>query len=248
MTAVLEIEALTVTYGGVRAVAGLDLTVEPGEIVGLIGPNGAGKTSAVDAISGFTPSGGNVRLAGSSLNRLKPHQRIRAGLARSFQSLELFDDLSVRDNLRVASRRLRWWSALVDLVRPNRGHDDEHVDNALRTLGLDDVADRLPSELSHGVRNLVSVARAVVSQPKVVLLDEPGAGLDSDETEALGARLRRFADEGTAILLIDHDMGLVMSICDRVYVLDFGQLIASGPTEQVRNDPRVLHAYLGEDA
>ena len=249
--ALLQTHGLTVRYGGLAANFEVDLSVEQGGLVGLIGPNGAGKTTFIDALTGFTDiSSGTVVFDGVELNSLSPSDRAHLGLSRTFQSLELFEDLTVRDNLLVAAERPKWYSFGLDLLRRRRvGSEVEaQVDAALAALDLTDVAERLPSDLSHGRRKLVSVARALAAKPKLLLLDEPAAGLDTVESQRLGAHLRDFVSRGTTIFLIDHDMGLVLNVCDYIYVLDFGQIIARGTSVQVRSDPAVITAYLGESA
>ncbi|HWH95305.1 MAG TPA: ABC transporter ATP-binding protein [Baekduia sp.] len=239
-------DGLTVRYGGVVAVSEVDIAVPAGTLVGLIGPNGAGKTSLVDALSGYhRPAAGTVTFDGRDVTGLRPHLRARAGLARTFQSIELFDDLTVEENLLVAATHVGALGALRDLVLPTRTLSREAVDWALATCGLEDVAGRLPTELSHGRRKLVGVARALASRPRVVLFDEPAAGLDTEESVELGRHLRELPDHGVSVLLIDHDMGLVLGICDIVYVLDFGRVIAQGTPQQIRDDPAVIAAYLG---
>jgi branched-chain amino acid transport system ATP-binding protein len=246
ISALLNVERLRVAYGGVRAVDDIDLTVAEGTIVGLIGPNGAGKTSTIDALTGYhAPSAGTVSFDGDDITRLRPHLRARRGLVRTFQSVELFDDLTVEENQHVASQRIGVLRALRDLVLPIGAHPREDVDRALELCGLTDVADRMPTELSHGRRKLVGVARALAQRPRLVLMDEPAAGLDTDESAELGARLRTLVGEGVTVLLVDHDMGLVLSVCDQVVVLDFGQVIARGTPDQIRADDAVVAAYLG---
>jgi ABC-type branched-subunit amino acid transport system ATPase component len=241
---VLSARQLSVSFGGVRAVVNVDLDVEPGQLVGLIGPNGAGKTTFIDAISGFVTHGGTVSVDGHDVTGQPPHVRARRGLARTWQATELFDDLSVRENLTVAAHRPSALATVRELLtRPNSRHDA--VEEALHALAIDHLADASPDELTQGQRKLVSVARGLAARPKVLCLDEPAAGLDARESTALGRHLRGVVDDGTPILLIDHDMGLVLGICDRIVVIEFGRVIASGTPDQVREDPLVIAAYLG---
>src|SRR3954471_7389145 len=244
--ALLNVEGLTVTYGGVTAVKDVDLEVPAGKVVGLIGPNGAGKTSTIDALTGYhAPSGGSVTFDGDDITRLRPHVRARRGLVRTFQSVELFDDLTVEENLLVASQRMGVLTALRDLLLPIGEHPRDAVDWALELCGLTDVRGRFPTELSHGRRKLVGVARALAQRPRLVLMDEPAAGLDTDESAELGRHLRALPDAGVTVLLVDHDMSLVLSVCDEVVVLDFGRVIARGTPAEIRNDEAVIAAYLG---
>ena len=214
VTAALEVRGLRVRLGATDVVHGLDLTLEQGTVTGLIGPNGAGKTTALEAISGLVPAAGRVALAGTPVERLAAHRRARLGLARTFQSQELFEDLSVAENLLVAG-------------------------------GGPSGDERVPAQLTHAERSGLALDRALAGRPSVLLLDEPAAGLDDEGRAALGRRLRDLARSGTAVLLVDHDMRLVLDVCDRVTVLDAGRVIAEGPPAEVRADERVVAAYLG---
>jgi sulfate-transporting ATPase len=229
----LEVEHVTVRYGGVVAVSDVSLRVRAGSVVGLIGPNGAGKTSLVDAVTGFARAEGTVLLQGARIDGLPAHARVRRGLARTFQSLELYEDLTVEENVSAATF--------------GTTHDDRHghVHTALQRAGLDGVLDRHAGELSQGERQLVSIARACVSNPNVLLLDEPAAGLDPADSLQLGARIRDIASSGTAVLLIDHDIALVLGVCDYIYVLDFGKVILEGTPATIRSDQALADAYLG---
>ena len=241
----LEVADLTVRHGGLVALDEVSLQVTEGEVVGLIGPNGAGKTTFIDTLTGFKPPHrGHVTFDGRDITRASAHQRSRAGLVRTFQSLELFDDLSVRDNLLVAAHAPTFWSTITDAFWP-KSHDSTETHCILELLDLLPIADRLPTELSNGQRHVVALGRAIVSSPKLVLLDEPAAGLDPSETAELAEMLRRLPDVGTTVLVVDHDMSLILGVCDTVHVLDFGRLVASGSPSEIRHDPTVIDAYLG---
>jgi branched-chain amino acid transport system ATP-binding protein len=245
--AILDTTGVSVSFGGVHAVVDVDLAVPEGRLVGLIGPNGAGKTTFIDAITGFVRAQGRVELDGRDLTGMAPHARARLGLARTWQSIELFDDLTIRENLLVAAHRPSIRRTLKESVSvPDTGAAE--ISESLALLGLEAMADTLPEELSQGQRKLVGIARALVAKPRLVCLDEPAAGLDTRESEELGRRLRRLVDDGQSMLLVDHDMGLVLGICDHVVVLEFGRVIASGAPDEVRRDQHVIAAYLGSAA
>ena len=240
---VLSVSDLSVSFGGVRALRGVTLAVRAGELVGLIGPNGAGKSTFLDAVGGFVASDGRVELDGHDIGRLPAYARSRRGLGRTWQSTELFHDLDVRENLLVAADHATDGPAgRMPGAIPRRGPE---VEDALTIVGMEWAADAMPDDLSESERKLVGVARALVGNHRLIGLDEPAAGLDRRESEELGRCLRGLADEGQSILLIDHDMGLVLSICDRIVVLEFGTVIADGPPESIRRDERVVAAYLG---
>ena len=234
--ALLEVSGVTVTYGRNRALDSVALTAERGHVTGLIGPNGAGKSTLVDVVSGLCrPVSGRVLLDGRNVTRMGPARRSRHGLARTFQRLELFGRLSVRDNLLVAAE-----------LGPERRRAGVAVTEILERLGLTGLADSATDALPTGVGRLVEVGRALAVRPKLLLLDEPAAGQDGEETERFAALLRSLAADGTAVILVEHDMGLVMGVCDQVYVLDLGQVIAVGAPAQIQRDKVVLAAYLGD--
>ena len=247
MSVVLRARGISVRYGGVHALRGVDLEVEEGQLVGLIGPNGAGKTTFIDAITGFTPAEGSIEVDGVDITALPPDRRARCGLARTWQSAELFDELKVRENLAVTGGRPSVGQVLRELLTA-RAVQRPAVARMLELLELQALANAMPNSLTQGQRKLVGVGRALAAEPRLVCLDEPAAGLDSTESEKLGRHLREIVELGTAMLLVDHDMGLVLSVCDHVVVLDFGNVIASGSPDEVRRHQRVVEAYLGRAA
>jgi branched-chain amino acid transport system ATP-binding protein len=245
--ALLRAEHVTVRFGGNQALTEVDVDVRAGEVTGLIGPNGAGKTTLFNVITGLlAPTSGRITFDGRDVSRLDTHKRARLGIARTFQRLELFTDLSVRDNLRVAGEIRNTWRTL------GAGGGARHVNVARETervldlIGLTAIADSDVSTIPTGTARVVELGRALMIQPRVLLLDEPASGQSDDETKAFEALLRRLArEDGLSILLVEHDMALVMEVCDRIHVLDFGEVIAVGTPDEVRNDARVRDAYLG---
>jgi len=247
VTPLLELRDVSVHFGGLAALDGASLSVEAGTLVGLIGPNGAGKTTLVDALTGFvTVSAGTMDFDGRRLTRIPPHRRARRGLARTFQSIELFEDLTVHQNVLVSAEPSRWYSILTDIFVPHARPENASADWALELVGLGAYGARMPGELSQGQRKLVGVARALAAEPKLVLLDEPAAGLDTAESELLGGHLRALLDHGITVLLVDHDMSLVLGVSDMIWVLEFGRVIARGTPTEIQRDEAVVTAYLGE--
>jgi ABC-type branched-subunit amino acid transport system ATPase component len=247
-SAVLTTHELTVRFGGVTAVDHLSLTVEKGTLTGIIGPNGAGKTTFIDAVSGLVKSSGGLEIHGRSMADWRPHRRALAGIGRTFQGLELFDEFTVRENLLIPAESVRRWSFTRDVFRPAADHASvARAMLALERVGLSGRAEDYPASLSLGDRKLVSIARALAGGGEMVMLDEPAAGLNSSESLQLGETLRGLVDAGLTVLLVDHDMGLVLGVCDMIHVLEFGKLIASGTAEDIRTNTAVIDAYLGDD-
>jgi branched-chain amino acid transport system ATP-binding protein len=234
----LVVSDVVVTFGGRRALDEAGLAAPIGQVTGLIGPNGAGKSTLFDVICGLRrPDAGRVTLDGRDVTKAGPAARARHGMARTFQRLELFGRLTVRENLMVAAE-----------LGPERKHAASTVDQILARLELTDAADRSAEALSTGTGRLVEVGRALAARPKYLLLDEPAAGLDAGETRAFARLLRGLAADGTAVVLVEHDMSLVMDVCDQIYVLDLGLIICSGTPDAVQRDDKVLAAYLGAAA
>ena len=237
--ALLDVRDITVRFGGHVALDAVSLAAEPGRVTALIGPNGAGKTTLFNAICGLlVPTSGEVYLDERSLTKLKPYRRARLGLARTFQRLELWSLLTVRENVQVAAE-----------VRAEYGSDGtdprDEVEAIVHRVGLIDKIDKRVDELPTGQARLVEIARALATKPKLLLLDEPASGLDDRESHELGAMLRSLAAEGLAVLIVEHDVQLVMGVSDQIFVLDFGRIIAEGEPAAIRSNEAVLAAYLG---
>jgi branched-chain amino acid transport system ATP-binding protein len=237
----LEVDDVVVQFGGVTAVNEARFSLEAGRVTGLIGPNGAGKTTCFNVITGLQkPTRGHVRYEGRDITSMQPHRRAKRGMARTFQRLEAFGSLTVRDNVRVA----------LDIHLGLRGllqrTPTAATDALLERVGISEYAAERADSIPTGTARLLELARALASEPKLLLLDEPSSGLDESETDDFGDLLRELAAEGRAVLMVEHDMDLVMGVCDEIHVLDFGQIIASGTPPEVRANSRVQEAYLGQ--
>ena len=245
--ALLDVERLSVRFGGVQALQDVDLDVAAGRATGLIGPNGAGKTTLFNAVCGLQPiERGRVVLDGEDITRVKASNRARMGIARTFQRLELFGSMSARDNIRVAADVHRSYSRRTGGPRDVASHD--RAEEILDRVGLRAVADERVDSLPTGLARLVEVGRAMASLPKLLLLDEPSSGLSEEETDDFASLLETLAADGLGILLVEHDVDLVMRVCSRIHVLDFGLVIASGTAAEVQRNPLVQAAYLGTAA
>lgn len=236
----LDVHDVVVDFGGNRALDRASVAADAGRITGLIGPNGAGKTTLFNVVGGLLhPKQGWVRIDGKEITKLNPTHRARQGLARTFQRLELFTMLSVRENVQVAVETYRGWSNRREDVR-------QRVDELLELVGLADAADQRVTTLPTGQGRMVELARALACRPRAVLLDEPASGQDDAETDRFAALLRHLAGKGLAVVLVEHDVRLVMDVCEVVHVLDFGRIIAVGTPSEVQRDPAVAAAYLGD--
>jgi len=244
---------ISLSFGGIKVLRGLDVEFRSGEITGLIGPNGAGKTSLFNCLTGaYSPQGGAITYAGHPLNGLPPAARAKLGVLRSFQTVALCPDLTVLENVMVGVARnyhAGWLNAFLPLPRGNREYAEMQsaAERALADLGLRDIAHLLPGQLPPGMLRLVEIARAIVGRPSVLLLDEPAAGLNNAETRDLTRTLRAIASPDLVMVVVEHDMDLVMSICNRIYVLNFGELVACGTPDEIRQNPEVVRIYLGSD-
>ena len=250
---ILTAENVTMRFGGVTAVSDLSLKVDEGSIVGVIGPNGAGKTTVFNVLSGFyTPQEGDVRFAGRSIRGRKPFEICRMGMARTFQNIRLFSDMTVLENVMIGRHcrtRAGIWGALTRNARARR-EEQESIDisySLLEAVHLQDLWNEKACNLAYGAQRRLEIARALATEPRMLLLDEPAAGMNPQETNELKELVLQIrADRDLSILLIEHDMGMVMSLSDRIYVMEYGSRIAAGTPAEVRSNPRVIQAYLGE--
>jgi branched-chain amino acid transport system ATP-binding protein len=236
----LSVEEVTVRFGGVTALDDVTIDADGGHVTGLIGPNGAGKTTLFNVITGLQePTRGRVHIDGKEATK-RAHKRARLGVGRTFQRLEIFGSLTARENVLVAAEIRRRWSR-------DGSHPRQVAEEVIERVGIGAFADERGDNLPTGRARLVELARALATRPRILLLDEPGSGLDTTETEAFGSLLIQLAGEGLAVLLVEHDVELVMRVCERIHVLDFGRVIAQGTPREIQADPRVQAAYLGED-
>lgn len=251
---VLKIEGLSKNFGGVVAVEDFSLTQHENEITGIIGPNGAGKTTVFNLITGVYPSdSGSISFMGRSITKLPSHTRTGLGISRTFQNIRLFKNLSVLDNMKVAYGKKVKYTLWEEIVRlPRVKHEEEHIDDTakchLSYFGLLKYADQKPDNLPYGIQRRLELARTLMAQPKLLLLDEPAAGLNPREVRALIEMIRKTqGDNNLSIIIVEHHMELIMNICSRIHVLDFGKKIAEGKPEEIKKNEKVLQAYLGDD-
>lgn len=248
----LSVRNLDIRFGGVHALNDVNLDIQPRQVVGLIGPNGAGKTTLFNCLTGlYRPSSGEISFKGNSLLGKPAHKIAASGICRTFQNVASFNDLTVRDNIRIGAHcqtKSDFLSDIIGLpyVRRNQRQSDVDIDEIISYFGLGHLADTYISALPFGMRKVVEMARALASKPALLLLDEPAGGLTHSEVDTLGVLIRRICDErGTTVLLVEHHMNLVMSISDRIHVLNFGKKLAEGTPVEIRQDRTVIDAYLG---
>ena len=252
--ALLEVSNLGIAFGGLQAVAQLDLSIEKGHLYGLIGPNGAGKTTVFNMLTGvYKPTEGNIILDGKDITGQNPELISKSGIARTFQNIRLFSELSVIDNVKVAYNMHVKYGLLEAVGRFGRYFNEEEqitemAMDLLKIFHMEDKADELAKNLPYGEQRRLEIARALATEPKLLLLDEPAAGMNPQETKELMELIRWIREKfDLAILLIEHDMGLVMGVCERIYVLEYGLCIASGTPDEIKHNKRVIEAYLGEE-
>ncbi len=249
----LELKDIGISFGGLRAVDQLSFSVQEGQIVGLIGPNGAGKTTVFNMITGvYQPTDGKVFWQGQDITGLPPHLIAKVGIRRTFQTIRLFQDMTVLENV-IAGQHLSihqsWWQALLSTPAQRREEQDlvKNGMQVLEQLDLADVAYEIATSLPYGVQRRVEMARTLVAKPKLIILDEPAAGLNEQESVALNQTIKSIRDMGITIILVEHDMSVVMNVTDHIVVINFGKKIAEGNPEQIRSNPVVIEAYLGQD-
>jgi branched-chain amino acid transport system ATP-binding protein len=249
----LELTDVSRQFGGLLALSDVNLAVPEGRIVGLIGPNGAGKTTLINIVSGLDhPTQGEIRFNGTSIKRMPPHRITGLGIARTYQNIRLFGDMTALQNLLIGQHGRGSASLLEAMIfwprylREER-HLHDHAASLLERFGLGTLADTRAGNLPYGDQRRLEIARALATDPRLLLLDEPTAGMNPMETQALGEQIKRLRDQGLTVLVIEHDMSLIHQVCDEIYVLNFGQIIAHGAPDKIKNDPTVIEAYLGRD-